>query len=202
MATDLPLPVLGLFTRNWWVLLLRGIFAVIFGIIAFQAPIVTLSVLVLIFGIYALIDGIFALVAAVSGWGHREDRWLLVLEGLVGIGVGFLTLHATALTTIALLFFVAMWALATGILKIIAAIRLRKEITNEFWLVLGGIASVLFAFLMMMNPAAGAVAMVWLLGWYELFMGAMMIFLAIKMHGLHTRRIRGHIGEPEVRRAA
>ena len=202
MATDLPLPVLGLFTRNWWVLLLRGIFAVIFGIIAFRAPVLTLGVLVLIFGIYALIDGVFALVAAFSGWSHRENRWLLVLEGLVGIGAGFLTLHATALTTMALLFFIAMWALTTGILKIIAAIRLRKEITNEFWLALSGVASVLFAFLVMMNPVAGAVAVVWLIGWYELIMGGMMIILAIKLHGLRRPDVRAHLTPPRAREAA
>jgi uncharacterized membrane protein HdeD (DUF308 family) len=202
VATDLPLPLSGLFTRNWWVLLLRGILAILFGIIAFRAPVATLGALVLVFGIYALVDGIFALFAAVAGWGHREDRWLLVLEGLVGLGAGFATLRATALTAVVLLFFIASWALATGILKIVAAIRLRKEISNEFWLVFSGIASVIFAFLVMLNPAAGAMAMVWLIGWYALIMGTMLVILSFKLRGLRRLDYRTGVTAPPVKRAA
>ena len=202
MATDIPLPLSGLFTRNWWIVLLRGIFAILFGIIAFRAPLATLRALVLVFGIYALVDGFFALVAAAAGWGHREDRWLLVLEGLVGVGAGFVTLHATALTAIVLLFFIAAWALATGILKIVEAIRLRKEISNEFWLVLSGVASVIFASLVMFNPAAGAVAMVWLVGWYALIMGMMLVILSFKLRGMRRLDYRTGTATPETRRAA
>jgi uncharacterized membrane protein HdeD (DUF308 family) len=85
---------------------------------------------------------------------------------------------------VALLFFIAAWALATGVLRIVAAIRLRKEITGEFWLALSGIASVVFAFLVMMNPAAGALAIAWLIGWYALFLGAMLVMLSIKLHNI------------------
>jgi uncharacterized membrane protein HdeD (DUF308 family) len=95
-----------------------------------------------------------------------------------------LTLSAPGITTVALLFFIAVWALATGVLRIVAAIRLRKEITGEVWLALSGIASVIFAFLVMMNPAAGALAMAWLIGWYALFLGAMLVMLSIKLHNL------------------
>jgi uncharacterized membrane protein HdeD (DUF308 family) len=176
--------MIGLFTKNWWVLLLRGIVAVLFGILAITRPGITLAVLILLFGAYALVDGCFALVAAIGGWRHREDRWLLLLEGFIGIGAGILTLSAPGITTVALLFFIATWALATGVLRIVAAIRLRKEITGEVWLALSGIASVIFAFLVMMNPAAGALAMAWLIGWYALFLGAMLVMLSIKLHNL------------------
>jgi uncharacterized membrane protein HdeD (DUF308 family) len=182
MSTDIVLPMIGLFTKNWWVLLLRGIVAVLFGILAITRPGITLAVLVLLFGIYAVVDGYFALFAAIGGWSHREDRWLLLLEGFIGIGAGILTLRAPGITTVALLFFVAAWALATGVLRIVAAIRLRKEITGEFWLALSGIASVVFAFLVMMNPAAGALAIAWLIGWYALFLGATLVMLSIKLH--------------------
>jgi uncharacterized membrane protein HdeD (DUF308 family) len=188
MSTDIVLPMIDLFTKNWWVLLLRGIVAVLFGILAITRPGITLAVLVLLFGIYAVVDGCFALFAAVGGWSHREDRWLLLLEGFIGIGAGILTLRAPGITTVALLFFIAAWALATGVLKIVSAIRLRKEITGEFWLALSGIASVVFAFLVMMNPAAGALAIAWLIGWYALFMGAMLVMLSIKLHNI--RRLR------------
>jgi uncharacterized membrane protein HdeD (DUF308 family) len=182
MSTDVVRPMIGLFTKNWWVLLLRGIVAVLFGFLAISRPGITLAVLVLLFGIYAVVDGCFALFAAIGGWSHREDRWLLLLEGFIGIGAGILTLRAPGITTVALLFFVAAWALATGVLRIVAAIRLRKEITGEFWLALSGIASVVFAFLVMMNPAAGALAIAWLIGWYALFLGATLVMLSIKLH--------------------
>jgi uncharacterized membrane protein HdeD (DUF308 family) len=191
--------MIGLFSKNWWALLLRGIVAVLFGILAITRPGITLAVLVLLFGIYAVVDGCFALFAAIGGWSHREDRWLLLLEGFIGIGAGILTLRAPGITTVALLFFIAAWALATGVLRIVAAIRLRKEITGEFWLALSGIASVVFAFLVMMNPAAGALAMAWLIGWYALFLGATLIMLSIKLNSM--RRL-GNMPRGTYQRAA
>lgn len=199
MPTDIVPPMLGLFTKNWWALLLRGILAVLFGILAITRPGITLAALVLLFGIYAMVDGCFALLAAFGGWSHREDRWLLLLEGFLGIGAGILTLRAPGISTVALLFFIAAWALATGVLRIVAAIRLRKEITGEFWLALSGIASVVFAFLVMMNPAAGALAIGWLIGWYAIFLGAMLVMLSIKLHSLHKL---GDVPEVKYPRAA
>jgi uncharacterized membrane protein HdeD (DUF308 family) len=173
-----------MFTKNWWILLLRGIVAILFGLLAIMRPVMTVAVLVVLFGSYALVDGVFALCAALTGWCHREDRWLLLLEGLIGIGAGFATLRAPALTTVALIFFIAVWALATGVLRIVEAIRLRKEISGEFWLVLSGIASVIFAFLVMLRPAAGALAMTWLIGWYALCLGSMLVLLSFKLRNL------------------
>jgi uncharacterized membrane protein HdeD (DUF308 family) len=190
-----------MFTKNWWVLLLKGIAAVLFGFLAFRLPIVTLAALVLMFGVYALVDGVFSLGAAVAGWRHQENRWLLLLEGLIGLGAAFVTLTTPALTAVALVFFIAIWALATGVLKIIEAIRLRKEISGEFWLALSGLASVAFAFLVMLRPAAGALALVWLIGWYALFMGTMLIILSFKLRGLRRIAPAG-VTEPRTRRAA
>jgi uncharacterized membrane protein HdeD (DUF308 family) len=181
------------------VLLLRGIAAMLFGLFAIVQPGITLSALVLLFGIYALIDGSFALAASFTGWGHRDDRWLLVLEGLVGMAAGIITLTAPLLTAVALIFFIAAWAMGTGILKIVEAIRLRNEIRGEFWLALSGIASVIFAFLVMTRPAAGALAMAWVIGWYALFVGGMLIMLGLKLRGM--RQIESTHGG-EYRRAA
>jgi uncharacterized membrane protein HdeD (DUF308 family) len=200
MSTTTFLPsMLGMFSRNWWVLLLRGIAAMLFGLFAIVQPGITLSALVLLFGIYALIDGSFALAASFTGWGHRDDRWLLVLEGLVGMAAGIITLTAPLLTAVALIFFIAAWAMGTGILKIVEAIRLRNEIRGEFWLALSGIASVIFAFLVMTRPAAGALAMAWVIGWYALFVGGMLIMLSLKLRGM--RQIESTHGG-EYRRAA
>jgi len=182
-TTILP-PMSGMFTKNWGLMLLRGIVAILFGILAITRPVKTLGVLVLLFGAYALVDGFCALFSAISGWKHREDRWLLLLEAFIGIGVGFATLHAPFITAVALIFFIAAWALGTGVLKIVAAIRLRKEIAGEPWLVLGGIASVIFAFLVMLRPGVGALAMTLVIGWYAIFIGVMEVLLSFKLRGL------------------
>jgi uncharacterized membrane protein HdeD (DUF308 family) len=186
-TTDLLFPMTGLFAKNWWVLLLRGIVAILFGLMVFTRPLVTLATLVWVFGIYAILDGIFSLIAAISGRRRGENRWLLALEGLAGLGVGILTLRAPAITAVTLMFFIAAWALATGLLRIVEAIRLRKEISGEFWLGLSGLASVIFAFLVMANPAAGALVMAWVIGWFACFMGAMLVALSFRVHHLRGR---------------
>jgi len=193
MTPSIPVSFSALLTKNWWVMLLRGIVAVLFGILAFSRPLMTLAVLVLLFGVYALVDGGFSLVSALAGWRYREDRWLLLLEGLVGLWAGFITLTTPAITALALVFFIAIWALATGVLKIVGAIRLRREISGEFWLALSGIASVVFACLVMMRPAAGALAMIWVIGWFALLQGVLLVILSFKL-----RSLRGRFVEPEV----
>jgi len=193
---------MGLFTRNWGLILLRGIVAILFGIFALNRPHLTLAMLVLWFGIYVLIDGAFSLFGALAGWGHREDRWLLLLEGLVGIGVGFVTLQAPGITAVALMFFIAIWALASGVLRIIAAIRLRRQISGEFWMILSGIAAIVFAFLVMERPGAGALAMIWAIGWFAIFMGAMLVMLSFRLRSLTRPGYRIDAATPRPRRAA
>jgi uncharacterized membrane protein HdeD (DUF308 family) len=191
-----------MFARNWWVLLMRGIVAILFGILALSRPGITLAALVILFGAYALVDGIFSLFGAIAGWRHREDRWLLLLEGFLGIGAGFLTLRAPGITAIALVFFIAAWALATSMVRIIGAIRLRKEISGEFWLILSGIAGVVFAFMVMARPGAGALAMVWLIGWYAIVMGAMLTFLSFRLRSLRRPEVPVAVPQAPTRRAA
>lgn len=202
MATDIGLPMVRLLAKSWWLLLLRGIVAIVFGVFALQRPGITLATLVLLFGAYAIVDGVFSLISAAAGWRHREDRWLLLLEGLVGLFAGFVTLQAPGVTAVALVFFIAAWALATGVLKIVAAIRLRREISGEFWLILSGIAGVVFAFLVMDRPAAGALALVWMIGWFAIFTGAMLVMLSFKVRGLRRLDDRPGVATPPTQRAA
>jgi uncharacterized membrane protein HdeD (DUF308 family) len=202
VATTSAVSTIGMFARNWWVTLLRGIIAILFGIFALNRPGITLAALVLLFGVYALVDGACSLIGALAGWRHREDRWLVLLEGLVGIGAGFVTLQAPGITAVALIFFIAAWALATGVLRIVAAIRLRKVISGEFWMVLSGIAAVVFAFLVMERPAAGALAMVWMIGWFALLMGAMLVMLSFRLRGLRRLDYQAGLEQPPTRRAA
>jgi len=135
--------------KHWWIYLLRGIFGVLFGILAFAMPAITLVYLVLIWGAYALVDGITSLWSAITGKSDEENRWLVGLQGLIGVVAGVITFTMPAITGIGLLMLIAAWSLATGVLQIVSAIKLRKEITGEFWLGLSGLISILFAFFVM-----------------------------------------------------
>jgi uncharacterized membrane protein HdeD (DUF308 family) len=174
-----------LFAARWWAVLLRGIVAITFGVLAFAWPGVTVSTLVLLFGFYALVDGVFSLLTALGGR-RREDRWLLALEGIVGVWAGVVTLRSPALTAVVLVFFISIWAMATGFLRIAAAIRLRKEISGEVWLALSGVLSVLFALMLMVRPAVGALALVWVIAGYALILGVFEIILGVELRGVRT----------------
>lgn len=173
--------------------------AIVFGIFALSLPLLTLATLVLLFGVYALVDGAFSVIAAIGGWEHRGNRGLVLLEGLIGLGAGAVTLRSPGVTAVALIFLIAAWAFITGVLRIAEAIRLRKEVSGEYWLAFSGIASVVFALLVMFRPAAGALAIIGLTGWYAVFLGAKLVFLSFRL-----RRLPGHSGviEPQHRQAA
>ena len=166
--------------KNWWLLLLRGIAAIVFGLLAFAWPGLTLLTLILFYGAFALVDGVLAIVAAITG-GAPAPRWWLAIVGLLGIAAGLLTFLMPGLTAVVLLLFIAGWAIATGVLEIIGAIKLRKEIDNEWLLILGGIISVLFGVSMMVAPGAGALALVWVIGAYSVVIGAIFVALAFRL---------------------
>jgi uncharacterized membrane protein HdeD (DUF308 family) len=170
---------LRLFVRHWWTLLLRGLIAIIFGLLAFTWPGLTARVLVLMFGLYALSDGIFCLVSA-AGSG-RDDRWLLVLEGIVGLWAGLVMLRSPSLTAVVLIFLMSIWAMATGVLRLAAAFRLRRAIPGEFWLAFSGILGVLFALLLMFRPGIGALSVVWIIGAFALAFGLTEIVLGVEL---------------------
>ena len=187
MLTEDTVPEMAkLFAARWWAVLLRGIVAITFGVLAFTWPGVTVATLVLLFGFYALVDGVFSLLTAIGGRRHRQDRWLLALEGIIGIWAGIVTLRAPALTAVVLVFFISMWAMATGFLRIVAAIRLRKEISGEIWLALSGALSVLFALMLMLRPAVGAIGLVWVIAGYALILGVFEIILGFELRGVRT----------------
>ena len=185
MPSDGSAPeIVRLFAARWWAVLLRGIVAIVFGALAFAWPGVTVGTLVLLFGFYALVDGVFSLFTAIGGRRHREDRWWLALEGIVGIWAGIVTLRAPALTALVLVFFISIWAMATGFLRIAAAVRLRQEISGEIWLVLSGVLSVLFALMLMMRPAVGAIGLVWVIAGYALVLGLFQVMLGFELRGV------------------
>jgi uncharacterized membrane protein HdeD (DUF308 family) len=177
-------------SRNWWAVSLRGLAGILFGIITFFAPAISLAALVLLFGAYALVDGVLAFVTAVRRRG--ADRWwLLLLEGLVGIAAGVLTFMWPAITAVALLYLIAAWALVTGAFEIAAAIRLRKAISGEWLLALSGIFSIALGVLLVLFPGPAALAVTIWIGAYAFVFGALLFALGLRLRGLGSPRTRG-----------
>lgn len=178
----------GALIRNWWVLLLRGIISIIFGLMLWTLPTVaSIETLVLVFGIFVLADGLLQIWTAIMERKEHENWVLLLLLGVVSIVAGVMTFAVPGITAIVLLFYIAAWAIAKGVLEIIAAIRLRKEITGEWLLILGGIFSIIFGGFLMTNPAAGAVALIWVIATYTFVFGAAFVALSFKLKRLkHT----------------
>ncbi|HYB42896.1 MAG TPA: HdeD family acid-resistance protein [Candidatus Methylomirabilis sp.] len=173
--------------RNWWALALRGLAAILFGLLAFLLPAFTLLWLVLLFGVYVVVDGVFSIVAGIRAAERHERWWPFALEGLASIVLGVLTFVMPAATALVLVYFVSAWAIVTGAIRIGAAIRLRRDIEGEWLLILSGALSVLFGILIIARPAAGLVTLVWLVGAYAAVYGMVLVALAFRLRG-HTRR--------------
>lgn len=175
------------FTSSWWALVLRGLAAIAFGILAFLWPHITVTALVFLWGAYALVDGVFAIAAGIKSYEKSKRWWVLLLEGLLSVAAGVLAFVIPGITALVLLLMIAAWAIVTGGFEIGAAIQLRKYITGEWLLALAGAASVLFGLALMINPNAGAIAVVWLIGAYAVLFGLLLIVLGFKLKGLVSR---------------
>jgi uncharacterized membrane protein HdeD (DUF308 family) len=161
-------------------LIIRGIVGVVIAIVAFAWPGVTIAALVVIFGAYALIDGVMNVMLGVTrSAGGRS--WMHALQGVVGIGAGLLTFIWPGVTALVLIFFIASWAIVTGVIEVAAAIKLRKEITGEWLLALSGLLSIAFGALVFAFPFAGAVGISWVLGTYAMVGGVLLIALGVKL---------------------
>jgi len=167
---------------NWWLLLLRGIAAIAFGVLALFWPGITLITLTLLWGAYTLVDGVFALWGAISGRGvaRMSARWWLALIGVVSILAGLVAFFWPGMTTLVLLMFIAIWAIIIGVLTIWGAIQARKEIEGEWVLGLFGLISIAFGLLMLFQPGAGALSLIWAIAGYSIFGGILLIVLAFR----------------------
>ena len=159
--------MLIMYTGSWWSLVLRGLAAIAFGVLAFVWPTITLTALVFLWGAYALVDGAFAIAAGVKSYGENKRWWVLLLEGILGVAAGLIAFLMPSITALVLLILIAAWAVVTGAFEIAAAIQLRKEIKGEWLLALAGVASILFGLALMLNPGVGALAVLWLIGAYS-----------------------------------
>jgi len=166
--------------RNWWLLLLRGIAAIVFGVLPFIWPGITLLTLLILYGAFALVDGILSLAAAIMG-GAPAPRWWLAIVGLLGIAAGILTFAWPGITALVLLLFIAFWAIAIGVMQIVGAIKLRKEIDNEWLLIFCGVISVIFGLILIVQPQTGALALVFVIGFYAILEGIGLVGLAMRL---------------------
>jgi uncharacterized membrane protein HdeD (DUF308 family) len=172
---------MAIMARNWWALALRGVAALLFAVLTFIWPGISLLALVALFGAYALIDGIFAAVTAITRSDVGDRRWVLLLEGLAGIAAGIIAFVWPGMTALALLYIIAAWAIVTGVLEIAAAVRLRREIQGEWALGLAGFLSVLFGVALVLFPGAGALAVLWLIAAYAIVFGLLMLALGFRL---------------------
>jgi uncharacterized membrane protein HdeD (DUF308 family) len=167
--------------RNWWSLVIRGIAAILLGVVTFAWPGITLAALVLLYGAYALVDGVMAIIGAVRA-AQSHERWgALLIEGIAGIVAAAITVAWPGITALALVFVIAAWAIVTGVFELVAAVRLRKYITGEWLLALGGIASIAFGVLIVIAPLAGALVIALWVGAYTLVFGVLMIALGFRL---------------------
>lgn len=177
--------MLSLISRDWWVFALRGVAAILFGILAFAQPGITLGALILLFGAYAFIDGVTLLISLARGdRGARRHAWSVGIMGVLGIAFSIVTLVAPGITALTLLYLVAFWAITMGVFQVIAAIELRKVVDNELWMALGGVVSVVFGAFLVASPGDGLLSLVWILGFWAVVFGASSLSLAYRLHGL------------------
>ena len=182
-----PRPMLHALAKSWWLVLLRGIAAILFGLFAFAWPGLTLITLVLLYGAYALVDGAFALAAAFTGAAKPVPTWWLVLVGLFGIAAGLVTFLWPGITALVLIVFIGAWAIAHGIFEIVGAIKLRKEIDDEWLLIAAGALSVIFGLVVLVAPGAGALGLIWAIGSYAIVFGILLVGLSLRLRKhLHT----------------
>ena len=188
--------VMDVLVLNWWVVGLRGLAALVFGLLTLLNPALTLTLLVLIFGAYALVYGLLMAVAAIANRGDRS--WgATLLGGILSIVIGVLTFLMPGVTALALLFLIAAWAIVVGAAEIAAGIRLRRVITGEWLLILGGVLSVIFGLVLVFFPGAGALAVTLWIGAWATVMGLLLIVLAFRLRSWK----RSHVGGEALRRA-
>jgi uncharacterized membrane protein HdeD (DUF308 family) len=174
-------PTLHALAKCWWLVLLRGIAAIVFGVLAFIWPGLTLITLVLLYGAYALIDGVIAIIAAFTGAAKPVPTWWLIVVGLFGVAAGLVTFLWPGITALVLIIFIGAWAIAHGVFEIVGAIKLRKEIDNEWLLILAGAVSVVFGIIVLLAPGAGALGLIWAIAAYSIAFGVLLVGLSLRL---------------------
>ncbi len=184
LGSEIDLQMSDALARNWWAIALRGVLAIIFGIVTFVLPGATMLSLVFVFAAYALLDGIFAITSAIRS-AQRHERWgLLVVEGVIDLIAAAVAVAWPGLTILTFVLVIAVWALVTGALMTVAAFRLQLD-HGRWWLVLGGLVSILYGVLLIIAPLIGALVLTWWLGAYALVFGVLLLVLAFRLRARH-----------------
>lgn len=176
---------------HWWVLLLRGLASILFAVVAFLQPELAFGALVLFIGILFLADGAITTFLGLRMRGEDDDWWMVMLEGLLGLGLGVATFVWPEFTANLLVLFVALWCLVTGVFEIAAAIKLRKEIDHEWLMGTAGAISIALGVLMLINPTAGAISITWWIGVYAMMFGVLWFGLGWRLRGVWKRMEAG-----------
>ncbi|MFY0253280.1 HdeD family acid-resistance protein [Chitinophaga sp. 30R24] len=176
----------GFYNAYWWIFLLRGIFALVLGILAVGWPEATFTTLIVFFGTYLFIAGILAVIGVIAARKTSENWSVFLFSAIFGIILGILTFYNPFATGAALIYLIACWALIAGLLELIIAIRLRRVVTGEGWYILGGLLTILFGTLLAANPVAPAVTLTWIFGIYAIFTGLFLIILSVRLRR-HSR---------------
>ncbi len=176
--------LLKLLAKNWWLLLIRGLCGILFGLLAFTRPGITLVTLILFYGVFVAALGVIEIMAAIRG-GTMAPRWWLAFAGVVALAAGAVTFLMPGITALALLYIIGIWAIAHGLFEIIGAIQLRKEIDNEWLLIFSGLISILFGACVFFWPGATAISLVWLIGVYAFAVGMLCVGLAFRLKKHH-----------------
>lgn len=179
--------------QRWWLFTVRGVVAILFGLGALAWPDATLLVLILLWGAYTFVDGAMMLYATLTNprW---PARWALGLVGVLGVVTGLVALFWPGITATALLLLIAVWALVTGVLQIVDAIRLRKVMTNEWFYVVTGALTVLLGIILVLNPAAGALAFVITIGAFAILWGVVLVLFSLRL-----KQLGGALAQPAPR---
>ena len=174
----------SILAQYWWLIALRGVLGILFGIIALIMPVATILALVILFSAYMLVDGAFALYAAYQA-GRQNRKWgLLLLQGLANIAAGVLAFLWPGLTALAFVILLAAWSIVSGCLQLAAAFRIEQ---GRWWLVLGGVASIIFGMLLIAAPLIGAVVLTWWIGAWAIVFGAFLLVAAFRLRSPRGR---------------
>jgi uncharacterized membrane protein HdeD (DUF308 family) len=171
--------------RNWWLIALRGVLGVIFGVIALLMPITTILALVLLFSAYMIVDGAFAVYASIRAAQQGESWGLLLLQGIASLAAGAIAFVWPGIPVLVFVLLIAAWAIVSGCLMLAAAFRTDN---GRWWLALGGAAALLYGILMIGAPLAGAVVLTWWLGAFALVFGVALIILAFQLRSRYIER--------------